>query len=63
MILIILDGKKVTVEVDSTKSDPFFFDPLWENYEAVVEEVDYEIPSEDGAGEEEEEDIEEDVPK
>ena len=63
VILIVLDGKKVTVEVDSTKSDPFFFDPLWENYEAVVEEVDYEIPSEDGAGEEEEEDIEEDVAK
>lgn len=47
VILIVLDGKKVTVEVDSTKMDPFFFDPLWENHEAHVQEVDYEVPEED----------------
>ena len=46
VILITLDDKKVTIEVDSTKSDPFFFDPLWEKHEADVQEVEYEVPEE-----------------
>lgn len=48
VIVVVVDGKKVTVEVDTTKTDPFFYDPLWEDHAAVVSQVDLE---EEGAAE------------
>ena len=46
VILIVVGGKKVTVEIDSTKLDPFYYDPIWEKYEVNVEDVDYDLDEE-----------------
>ena len=32
MILVLVDGKKATLEVDTTLTDPFFYDPIWEEH-------------------------------
>lgn len=45
VILVVVDGRKAMVEVDSTKTDPFFYDPIWETYGADVRWVDYEVPT------------------
>ena len=34
--------RKVGVEIDTTRLDPFYYNPIWEKYEIEVEEVDYE---------------------
>ena len=46
VMLIVVGERKVSVEIDSTRLDPFYYDPIWERYEVNVEEVDYEIDEE-----------------
>ncbi|XP_059092408.1 RAD52 motif-containing protein 1-like [Tigriopus californicus] len=50
VILVIVNNSKVSVEIDNTKLDPFYYDPIWEKYEVNVDDVDYVI-SEDEAHE------------
>ena len=40
VVLVIVDGKKVTVEINTTKKDSFFYDPTWDEPEVVVNEID-----------------------
>ena len=40
VVLVVVDGKKVTVEVNTTKKDSFFYDPTWDEPEVVVNEID-----------------------
>lgn len=47
LLLVVVDSNKVRLEVDNSKLDPFYFDPLWEKYEANVKEADYEVPEAD----------------
>ena len=32
ILILIKGGAKVGVEIDTTKPDPFFYDPLWETH-------------------------------
>ena len=41
VVLVVVGGKKVGVEINTTKSDAFFYDPLWENPVVTVQDVDY----------------------
>ena len=41
VVLVITDGAKVSVEINTTKLDRFFYDPTWEDPEITVEDVDY----------------------
>lgn len=43
VILVIVNDSKVNVEIDNTKLDPFYYDPIWEKYEVNVDDVDYAI--------------------
>jgi hypothetical protein len=36
VILVIVDNKKVTVRVNTTKVDPFFYNPLWDEETPVM---------------------------
>ena len=41
VIIVVVSGSKVTAEINTTKSDSFFYDPLWENPAVTVNEIDY----------------------
>ena len=41
VVLVITDSTKVSVEINTTKQDKFFYDPTWEDPEITVEDVDY----------------------
>jgi len=43
VVLIVVGGKRVGVEINTIKSDSFFYDPLWEDPVVNVKEADYEI--------------------
>ena len=40
VLLVIVDGKKVSVEINSNKKDSFFYDPTWDEPQVVVNEMD-----------------------
>ena len=40
VLLIILDGRRVSLEINTTKKDSFFYDPTWDEHEVVVNEID-----------------------
>lgn len=41
VILVVVDGgKKVTVELDTSKADPYYYDPQWEEQMVKVNVVD-----------------------
>ena len=40
VILVILDGERVSLEINTTKKDNFFYDPTWDEHEVVVTEID-----------------------
>ena len=39
VVLIVVDGSKVVVEINTSKSDRFFYDPLWEEISVTVTEA------------------------
>ena len=41
LVLVVVGGKKVGVEINTTKEEAFFYDPLWENPVVTVQEADY----------------------
>jgi hypothetical protein len=38
---VVVEGRKVMVEIDTTKVDSFFYDPTWDTPLIEVEEADY----------------------
>jgi len=48
VVLVVVGGKKVGVEINTTKSDSFFYDPLWEDPVVTVKEADYSMEGGDG---------------
>jgi len=47
VLLIIVDGSKVSVEINTTKRDSFLYTPLWGEPEVEVNEVDHEYSDND----------------
>jgi len=39
VVLVVVDGSKVVVEINTSKSDKFFYDPLWEEISVTVTEA------------------------
>ena len=39
VILVILDGTKVSLEINTTRKDNFFYDPTWDEPEVIVNEI------------------------
>ena len=39
VLLVVVDGKKVSVEINSNKKDSFFYDPTWEEPCVEVNEM------------------------
>ena len=48
VVLVVVGGNKVGVEINTTKSDSFFYDPLWEDPVVTVKEADYSMDLGDG---------------
>jgi len=48
VVLVVVGGKKVGVEINTTKEDAFFYDPLWENPVVTVQEADYLVKEVEG---------------
>ena len=46
VVLIVVGGKKVCVEINTTKSDAFLYDPLWDDPVVTVQEADYFVENE-----------------
>ena len=42
VVLVVMAGARVSVEINPTKSDKFFYDPTWDEPEVVVNEEDNE---------------------
>ena len=38
VILVILDGTRVSLEINTTKTDNFFYDPTWDEHQVIVNE-------------------------
>ncbi len=38
---MVVEGRKVTVEIDTTKAESFFYDPTWDTPVVQVQEADY----------------------
>lgn len=47
VVLVVVDGSKVSVEINTTTQDKFFYDPTWEDPEVVVENAEYMSRSDD----------------
>lgn len=52
VMLVVLNGSKVHIEINTIKRDAFMYNPLWDQPEIVVNEVDYDKVEEDGGDEE-----------
>jgi len=44
-VVMVVVGRRVMVEINTTKKDAFYYDPLWEEAMIKVTEADYEIQS------------------
>lgn len=42
VLLVVVEGRKVRVEIDTTKTEAFFYDPTWDNPAVQVTEANYE---------------------
>ena len=40
VVLVVMAGARVSVEINTIKSDKFFYDPTWDEPEVVVNEAD-----------------------
>ena len=40
VVLVLVAGTKVSVEINTTKTDNFFYDPTWDEPEIEVNEAD-----------------------
>ena len=43
-----MDGRKVQVQINTTKTDKFFYNPIWDEPVITVNEVDYSDSTETG---------------
>ena len=39
VLLVILDGNRVSLEINTTRKDNFFYDPTWDEPEVIVNEI------------------------
>ena len=51
-VVMVVVGNKVMVEINTTKKNAFFYDPLWEEDVVKVNKADYDALAEQGADEE-----------
>ena len=51
-VVMVVVGNKVMVEINTTKKNAFFYDPLWEEDVVKVNKADYDALTEEGADEE-----------
>ena len=52
VVLAVVDGRRVQVQINTTRADPFLYNPLWGEPEVEVNEVEYgEAGAEDEDGE------------
>ena len=54
-MFVVLNGSKVHIEINTIKRDAFMYNPLWDQPEIVVNEVDYDEAEEEEEGGTEEE--------
>ena len=41
VVLVVVAGSRVSVEINTTKEDNFFYDPTWDEPEIEVNDIDY----------------------
>ena len=49
-MFVVLNGSKVHIEINTIKRDAFMYNPLWDQPEIVVNEVDYDEAEEEEEG-------------